>query len=221
MERLRSSVVSAMNVGVGKLGSLECTLASSLLTRAFADDPIITWFLDGRLRRRIAYPAFFLAVLAEMLPSGHVYAAHHDGKLIGVAAWLPPGAQEPDARARRSAARQRAVVRLLFPRASSGLFAGFAAMEQFHPADPHWYLAFVGVEPTIQSHGIGRTLLAPVLEIADLTKTLCYLETPFPRTHKFYERLGFVRHSELNPWGAPQGAVAFVREPVRAERRAP
>lgn len=208
-----------MNVGVGRLRSPECSPASSLLARAFAEDPIITWFLYGRLRRRIAFPAFFRAVLEEMLSSGHVYAAHGDGKLIGVAAWLPPDAREPDARARRSAARQRALVRMLFPRASNGLFAGFTGMEQFHPADPHWYLAFVGVEPTIQSHGIGRTLLAPVLMIADQTETLCYLETPFPRTHKFYERLGFTRQSELNPFiGPPQGAVAFLREPIRAVR---
>jgi GNAT superfamily N-acetyltransferase len=210
-----------MNVVVDRLSSPECALASRLLARAFAEDPIITWFLYGRLRRRIAFPAFFASVLAEMLPSGHVYGAHGDGKLIGIAAWLPPDAQDPDARARRSAARQRAVVQLLFPRASSGLFAGFAAMERFHPAAPHWYLAFVGVEPTIQSHGIGRALLAPALEVADQTNTLCYLETPFPRTHKFYERLGFERHSELNPWGAPQAAVAFLREPIRAGRDAP
>ena len=71
-------------------------------------------------------------------------------------------------------------------------------MEQFHPADPHWYLAFVGVEPTIQSHGIGRTLLAPVLKLADQTETLCYLETPFPRTHEFYERLGAKRIDDLD-----------------------
>ena len=210
-----------MNVGVGRLSSHECGSASRLLGRAFAGDPIITYFLYGRLRRRIAFPAFFHAVLEEMLASGHVYAVRWDGKLSGVAAWLPPNAQQPDAGARRAAARQRALVRMLFPRASQGLFAGFVAMEHFHPESPHWYLAFVGVEPTIQSHGIGRTLLAPVLEIADQTETLCYLETPFPRTHEFYERLGFVRQSELNPFiGAPEGAISFLREPVRAVREA-
>jgi len=117
-----------MNVGVGRLSSHECGSASRLLGRAFAGDPIITYFLYGRLRRRIAFPAFFHAVLEEMLPSGHVYAVRWDGKLSGVAAWLPPNAQQPDAGARRAAARQRALVRMLFPRASQGLFAGFVAM---------------------------------------------------------------------------------------------
>ena len=104
---------------------------------------------------------------------------------------------------------------MMFPRASQGLFGGFAAMERFHPSDPHWYLAFVGIEPTIQSRGIGQALLAPVLKIADQTNTLCYLETPFPRTHEFYARLGFVRHAEHHSFiGAPQGAATFQRKPA-------
>ncbi len=69
----------------------------------------------------------------------------------------------------------------------------------------------------MQSRGIGRALLAPVLKIADATNALCYLETPFPRTHEFYERLGFVRHAEHSPFiGAPQGVVTFLREPGSA-----
>jgi GNAT superfamily N-acetyltransferase len=207
-----------MHVTIGRLSSSECRLASNLLGRAFAEDPIITWFLRGRLRCRIAFPAFFRAVLIEMLSSGHIYTANGDGKLIGVAAWRPPHYEEAEPGARRSAARQRALVRMLFPRASQGLFAGFAAMEQFHPAEAHWYLAFVGVEPTLQSRGIGQSLLTPVLRLADQARVPCYLETPFPRTYKFYERLGFVRREELNPWGAPQGVVSFLRQPVSAMR---
>jgi len=204
-----------MGVTVRELSRHECGQASRLLARAFDEDPIITYFLHGRHRRRIAFPAFFRAVLEEMLPSGHLYAAHSDGQLIGAAAWLPPDAAEPDADARRAAARQRGIVRMMFPRASQRLFDGFAAMEHFHPSEPHWYLAFVGIEPVVQSRGVGGVLLSPVLTIADHTKTLCYLETPFPRTHAFYERLGFVRHAEHNPWaGAPQGAVTFLRKPV-------
>jgi GNAT superfamily N-acetyltransferase len=203
-----------MNVDVGRLSSAECGRASRLLARAFAEDPILTHFLYDRLRRRIAFPAFFRAVLEEMLPSGHVYAAHNDDSLIGVAAWLAPNAPEPDAASRRAAAHQQRVVRLLFPRSSPSLFRGFAALEAFHPSAPHWYLAFVGIEPTSQSRGIGSAILAPVLKIADQTNALCYLETPFPRTHQFYERLGFARHAEHEPFiGAPQGVVTFLRQP--------
>jgi GNAT superfamily N-acetyltransferase len=202
-----------MNVKVSRLGAPERDPASRLLTRAFAEDPIITYFLYDRFRRRVAFPAFFRAVLEELLPEDHVYAAHEDGNLIGVAAWKPPDRRETQAAASLAAARQQRVVRMMFPRASRALFGGFAALEHFHPSEPHWYLAFIGVEPTIQSRGIGQILLEPVLRLADGTNTLCYLETPFPRTHRFYERLGFRWHAEHNPFDAPKGVVTFLRAP--------
>ena len=203
-----------MDVEVGRLTSSDAGRASRLLAHAFAEDPIITHFLYARLRRRIAFPAFFRAVLEELLPGGHVYAARHDGNLVGIAAWKRPDAPEPDSAAQLAVTRQLRVVRMMFPRASRGLSDGFAALEPYHPSDPHWYLAFVGIDPAIQSRGIGRILLAPVLKIADQTNTLCYLETPFPRTHAFYEHLGFARHAEPNPFvGAPRVVVSFLREP--------
>jgi GNAT superfamily N-acetyltransferase len=203
-----------LHVDVGRLSRRSSGRASRLLTRAFAQDPIITHFFHDPLRRLLAFPAFFRAVLEEMLPAGQIYAAHRRGNLVGVAAWMPPSGTAPDAAAQGAAARQQRLVGMLFPRASQGLFRGFAALEHCHPGEPHWYLAFVGVEPALQSRGIGQALLAPMLKLADETSTLCYLETPFPRTHAFYARLGFVRHAEHRPFiGAPQGVVTFLRQP--------
>jgi GNAT superfamily N-acetyltransferase len=201
-----------MHINIGHLSRQSSGRASRLLTHAFAQDPIITHFFHDRLRRRIAFPAFFRAVLEELLPSGQIYAAHHNGDLAGVAAWVPPGGAAPNAAAQRAAGQYQRLVHLMFPRAAQGLFRGFAALEHAHPAEPHWYLAFVGVDPAMQNRGIGQQLLAPVLKIADETSTLCYLETPFPRTHAFYERLGFVRHAEHPFIGAPQGVVTFLRQ---------
>lgn len=40
------------------------------------------------------------------------------------------------------------------------------------------------------------------------------LETPFPQTHVFYERLGFTRQAEHRPFpGVARGIVTFLREP--------
>src|SRR6201987_575229 len=47
------------------------------------------------------------------------------------------------------------------------LHAGFDALRASHPAQPHWYLAFVGTDPRQQRRGLGRTILTPVLERAD------------------------------------------------------
>jgi len=78
-----------MPIAITKLARIDVDPASRLLSRAFAEDPIITHYLRGR-RRKVAFPAFFAAVLEEVLPSSHVYVARANGKLVGTAAWLPP-----------------------------------------------------------------------------------------------------------------------------------
>ena len=198
-----------MQINVEPLARSEASHASELLSRAFAKDPIITHYLSNS-----GLPAFFRAVLEQMFPAGHVYAARCDGNLVGVAAWMSPDPPNPDPAEQEAAASYKQVVETMFPQEARQLFAGFATLAQFHPGDPHWYLAFVGIDPSMQSRGVGRALLAPVLKIADDSKTFCYLETPFLRTHAFYERLGFKRYGEHSPFdGAPQGVETFLRKP--------
>lgn len=190
--------------------------AGRLLARAFADDPIITHYLAGTRRRRLAFPAFFRSVLHEHVPLGTVYAARRGGNLIGVAAWAPPDAPPAGPAARALARAARLTVQALFPRSSGALLDGFAATAALHPHEPHWYLAFVGIEPRLQGMGLGSTLLAPVLERADASGVLCYLEAPFPQTHAFYRRLGFEVASESNPFAGAPPLWTMIRRPVGA-----
>ena len=178
--------------------------ASHLLARAFAADPFIGFFLADARRRRLAFSPFFRSVLHVLIESGAVYAVERDDAVIGVAAWAPPDASSPNVVTRLRASLNRAIVRGLFPRTSSRLLGGFAALARHHPDGSHWYLAFVGIEPSVQRRGTGRALLAPVLAQADETGIICYLETPFPETLEFYRRLGFELDAELSPVvGAP------------------
>jgi GNAT superfamily N-acetyltransferase len=142
-------------------------------------------------RRRLALPPFFAAVLHELINSRAIYVSERAGTLVGVAAWLPPQPETPGRYARWRSGLAMAHVRLLFPRAAPQVWAAFATLGEKHPSDPHWYLAFVGINPSEQRHGLGRKLLAPVLEQADHNGQLCYLETPFPDTRAFYRKLRF------------------------------
>jgi len=200
-------------VDIGQLRGAESARASRLLARAFAEDPVITHFLYDPLRRLIAYPAFFRAVLEELLPCGHVYAARDRDDLIGVAAWKPADAPPPAPATRAVIERQLRLIRLLFPRASQGLFQGFAALEHVHPADPHWYLAGIGVDPSAQRQGVGTALLAPGLAAAERAGLPAVLLTNNEGNLPFYERHGFeiVRKDET-PKGGPQ-AWAMVKAP--------
>lgn len=205
-----------MDIAIDALAPRDAHAAARLLARAFAEDPIITHYLDDPIRREVAFPAFFEGVLEELLPSGQVFEARSGHDLVGVAAWAPPAPVEPDDAARSRAERCQRVVESMFPATSARLYGGFAALGELHPAEPHWYLAFVGVAPTMQGRGVGRRLLAPILSVADETGALCYLETPFPATHRFYEQLGFVRHGEHHLFvGAPSGVETFLRQPRR------
>lgn len=204
-----------MDVAVRHLDRREITAASRLLGEAFAADPFIGYFLTDARRRRLAFPSFFRAVLHELVPVGGVYASEVDGALAGVAAWLPPSAPQPSSWARLRARASTVCFRTLFPRASVPLLAGFEELGAHHPLEPHWYLAFVGVEAGLQGRGVGRTLLAPVLRHADADGTVCYLETPFPRTHAFYRRLGFEIAAELNPVPGAPPVWSMVRAPLQ------
>jgi ribosomal protein S18 acetylase RimI-like enzyme len=101
----------------------------------------------------------------------------------------------------------------LFPRASSRLLDGFAVLAEHHPQLPHWYLAFVGIEPSAQGRGAGGALLRPVLARADEDRTTCYLETPFPATLTFYRRLGFEVTAELKPVAGAPPVWTMTRSP--------
>jgi ribosomal protein S18 acetylase RimI-like enzyme len=107
------------------------------------------------------------------------------GGFSAVALWLPPGAE----------ADGDAIVSVLTDSVAPGqhgdMFAVLEQMDAAHPAYPHWYLPWLGVDPAQQGRGLGRQLLRPCLEIVDQSHQPAYLETPNPRTIPFYQRLGF------------------------------
>ncbi len=201
---------------IAHLSDGEIGAAGALLARAFAADPILTHVLASAVRRRVALPAFFRSVLRSHLAPGEVYGAYAEGRLVGVAIWVPPAGADCAAGHPGSAARaafDRALVTALFPGGARAMRRGFAAAAALHPTVPHWYLAFVGVAPELQGQGIGGTLLAPVLREADRCREMCYLETPFPATIPFYERLGFRAFLEACPFAGAPPVTTMLREP--------
>ncbi|HKX18796.1 MAG TPA: GNAT family N-acetyltransferase [bacterium] len=178
--------------------------AVDVLVRAFWQDPIITFFLHRPPRRAMGLRAFFGNVVRAHLGFGHVYGAFAEHRVVGTAVWRPPDAAVDALLDRIRDVATRVFMRGLFPRTAGELFRGLAATTALHPDVPHWYLFFMGVDVDVQGQGIGSKLLAPVLGLADETQMLCYLETPFPRTHAFYQRHGFTITSATHPFrGAP------------------
>jgi ribosomal protein S18 acetylase RimI-like enzyme len=68
-----------------------------------------------------------------------------------------------------------------------------AAESQIHDASPgpHWFLDVIGVQPSHQGQGIGRSLIQRVIVQADDEKLPILLVTWQPRNLAFYRKQGF------------------------------
>jgi GNAT superfamily N-acetyltransferase len=167
--------------------------AGAILARSHADYPSFRHLFPDDERRPRALRALFTGIARDAARLGSAYGAPApDGELHGVALWLAPG------KFPWSALRQLRGLGWMLSvlRADPGSFRRFmqtgANGARLHPADRHWYLETMGVDPAVQRRGLGGRLLKPVLEIADRDRVDCYLETAEPRNAEYYARHGFV-----------------------------
>lgn len=178
-------------VWVGKLSGHRVAEDAGVLARGFRDNPnFVDLFPDEEARAR-ALPRLQEACLRDALGFGHVYAASRGDELVGISAWLPPGAFPLSPR--RQLLVSPEVVRVLAasPRSVPRLIRFMAGIGGLHPAQPYWYLLVVGVEPGERGSGIGARLLRPVLARADEAGEPCYLKTMTERNVAWYRGLGF------------------------------
>lgn len=90
-----------------------------------------------------------------------------------------------------------------------------AAVEQmgrYHPQEPHWYLPFIGVEPSRQGQGLGSALLRASLSRCDADGLPAYLESSNPINQPLYERHGFRAIGEIKIGSGPP-IVPMLRRP--------
>lgn len=165
--------------------------AAASLARAFQDDPLQTYVFPDPAERAALSQAHFAPLLEYGLRFGTVLTTA--AELRGAAVWLPPGRTEiTDERATEAGLDK--LPELLGVEAATRFFAALSAVEPYHKTDVpvnHSYVLVVGVEPTAQGRGLGRALLAPLLQQADRDGLPCYLETAQPRNVGFYQHLGF------------------------------
>ncbi len=178
--------------------------AVDVLSRAFDQDPVFTFYLYDPRRRKLAYRPFFGDLILSNVRLGYVYVAMINHRVVAASVWRPPEAGEARPKERFLSAAAQLAVRIFFPKSAKVLFQGFHTMHSSHPKEPYWYLCCVGVDTDLQGKGIGTCLLRPVLDIADQANVICYVETPFPRDIVFYQRLGFEILKKTQPFiGAP------------------
>ena len=171
---------------VRKAGSADLAPLAKAMAVAFYDDPVASWLLQDESRRmRQLERGFALFIRRLYLPEGECYTTEH---VAGGALWLPPGRWQAGLAAQlRVLASLAGISGRAFPR-----FLRYSRLlESKHRREDHYYLPYMGVEPSRQGRGIGSALLRPVLERCDREGVPAYLEASSPRNRDLYKRHGF------------------------------
>jgi ribosomal protein S18 acetylase RimI-like enzyme len=177
--------------------------AAQVLARAFVDDPVtVACFQNFSPDKRIsALMVDFTAELSVCIRRGYPLQVNGDGKVIASAVIYPPGAYPLP------------VLDQWLLLIKSILGNGFydlrpwmrwlAEVDKLHPAEPHYYLEYLGVEPEQQGKAVGSAILRDLASKADEEQVGCYLENANPRNIPFYQRCGFQIINEKEIIGIP------------------
>lgn len=181
--------------------------AARLITAALLHDP--GWLAVGPKRtghRRFVATHYHRAAL-EVTDryGGPIYGAFRSNELAGVAVTFAPGSYPPP---------RRTDLRYVFSFFAAGpgpIVRGLrtgAVQDQGHPRNEHVYLWFLAVDPAYQRAGVGRALLARVIEDAEAP---VYLDTSNPDNVPYYASAGF---EEIGRGVLPRNTpMWFMRRP--------
>jgi len=171
-------------VGIESVAAL-----ADITADAFRDDPFNRWLFGGFAPMHRTFGNLAAHIYA---PYGFCQILKEQGEGRAAAMWLLPGD--------RAEATPLDMLKTYWGLLASGgpgaLMRGKAAgdaMARHHPEGPHAYLFTVGVAGVGRGRGLGRRLIAPVLDACDRSGTMAYLENSNPANRRFYASLGFER----------------------------
>lgn len=168
-----------------------------LLAQAFDDDPLFRWFVREDARRTQALQRFFeYVVVGQTLQLGDVYLGTDDQS---VAAWLAPEDKSPQPSLLDLLQMLPLLVEVASWRKLPRMFASAGVLEHHPKSPPHFYLQFIGVDPTVRGMGVGSTLLDATLRAVDAAGAPAYLENSNAKNLRLYERHGFRVTREIRP----------------------
>ena len=160
----------------------------------FAADPMARWASPDAAIYLTRRDEFFDAFGGAAFDHGTAFVAD-DG--AAVATWLPPGVKA-------DGDRMAAIMAEQTPESRMGEMNGlFAQMEEFHLAEPHWYLPLIAADPARQGQGLGTALMEGAIARIDADGRPAYLESSNPRNIPLYERFGFERIGEIKTETSP------------------
>ena len=172
----------------------EASSVLSGMTLGFSADPFMRWLYPE--------PEEFLNHFPRVLDlfGGRAFdhgSAFRNEEFTAGALWLPPSIH-PDEE-RLVACFEQTVA----PEKHGALFETFGQMDQYHPDEDCWHLAFIAVDPRFQGRGEGTALLEVCLRHCDNDGRSAYLESTNPANLSLYKRFGFEEMGVIQADQAP------------------
>ena len=175
--------------GIRQAGPRDAALLGAVTAEAFHDDPVSRWMFCGSA----AMPFMFTALARNIYATrGICHLA--DG---GATMWLPPETSKEAPLAAYPSIGWN-LLRHGGVKAIQRTIKSDATMQAKQPKTPHVYLFTIGVVEKSRGSGLGRRLIAPVLDACDKAELPAYLENSNPKNHGFYRSLGFERLEIFN-----------------------
>lgn len=165
------------------------------LACSFSADPLMRWmFPEASVYLNSAMGEFYDAFGGGAIDLG---TAVRTPSYEGAALWYPPGSG-PDEE--RLFTAMQTTVR---PEIHEDCTEMLAGMDQYHPKEPCWYLAVIGVDHGHQGCGWGAQLMKHGLAMVDAHGMPAYLESSNPRNMSLYKRHGFEEMGAIQAGTSP------------------
>jgi ribosomal protein S18 acetylase RimI-like enzyme len=164
------------------------------LALAFRDNPMNVAIHGPRPERRVrANRAGLRALVLDTAGQAVARVIRHDGRVVGGLVVVPPDAYPLP---RQGFRRQVGCLIGQGARAMDRWNHVTHELGQYHPVERHWYLAVLGVVPSLQGRGFGNRLIDELLRIRMSDPCPLYLESDREASVRFYLARGFAVRDE-------------------------
>ncbi len=162
-----------------------------VLGQAFVDEPVSITVYPGfsAEKRQRNLTIDFATEMEVCVRRGFPLQVCENGKIVAAAVFYQPGAYPLPAGEQMMIFIKSVLGHDLYDIRPWARW--LAEIDKIHPAEPHYYLEYIGVEPEYQGQGLGSAILRHVTARADEEKAGCFLETASPQNVPLYQRFGF------------------------------
>ncbi len=178
----RRPLTSTTSSSISAVAGADSERAIATIMTAFAGDPAVRWVLPDPQQYLTYGPEFVRRFCGKAFEGKSAFVGEG---FMGAALWLRPGV-EPDGES-----VGELMLEAVPEKDRQKISEFFEQIDEYHPHEPVWHLAMIGVDPTCQGKGLGSALLAHTLAEVDREAKPAYLEASTERSRDLYARHGF------------------------------